>query len=59
MVPYSDFEWLVDEGFITFHVSLKWGQHLKWTERGRKLIHKIIKEDLNKREIKSLRNIEM
>lgn len=57
-VTYSDFEWLVDEGFIVYHVT-NWGQHLKWTERGRKLIHKIIKEDLNKREIKSLRNIEM
>ena len=56
-VTYSDFEWLVDEGFIVYHVT-NWGQHLKWTERGRKLIHKIIKEELNKREIKSLRNIE-
>ena len=56
-MPYSDFEWLVSEGFADYHVT-KWGQHFKWTERGRKMIHKIVKEDLSKRQIKALRNIE-
>lgn len=56
-MPYSDFEWLVSEGFADYHVT-RWGQHFKWTERGRKMIHKIVKENLNKRQIKSLRNIE-
>ncbi len=56
-MPYSDFEWLISEGFADYHVT-QWGQHFKWTERGRKMIYKIVKEDLSKQQIKALRNIE-
>lgn len=54
--PKWDFQWIISEGFARYRVTVH-GQQLRWTERGRKMIHKIVKEDLTKRQIKALRNI--